>query len=60
MIGYIVAGLLFITTGVYDARTCAYKSYNPFKFKNPILIRYVIPTLWVLVGIAMIMAGFLA
>ena len=54
---YFLVGLFITGIGIYDAVTFAYKK-NTFGFKNPILIRYAWPTLWVVVGIVFALAGF--
>lgn len=57
-IGYLLAGLMIVTIGIYDAWRDHYKK-NPFiSPKYSIARRYLFPLAWVLMGIAMIVSGF--
>lgn len=59
MIGYWLAGLLIIAIGVRDARVGHYKKWEPVFGKRTKLARYGMPVVWILVGIGMIVSGFL-
>lgn len=58
MIGYWGAGLIIIAIGLRDGYVNHYKK-NPFiSSKYPTLRRYLLPLMWILVGIGMIISGF--